>query len=356
MTVHRGQPERTPPQPLPQGERGSERTGTSPPSFLGKGVGGLGFFLWSIVASLCLALTAHGQLVTPTTEVAPSSVRLSETVRVTLAVEGPAPLGIDFPTAPAEVLAEESRKLWRIQPASPVTVTPLSGGRERWVRAFRLAPYAAGEAVPLVFAPVKVTTGADPTPQEVIWPAKEIRVVTTVVDPRPENVRPITGIEQLPPPPVAPPEVVGWKVLAGLGGVFATVLILAIVRKWRAKPPPLLPAAWAAGILARLGRDLGARTVEAGDVPQRVAAVLREYVERRHGVPAPKQTTSELVAGCEQAGWPSDRTAPLRDILERCDWAKFAGEPLGIAQAEEVINRAGQWVASSEPSASPDEK
>src|SRR5439155_94444 len=76
-----------------------------------------------------------------------------------LTVEGPAPLRVELPK---QVLAPETERDWKIQPAGPAAVAPLPGGRERWAQAFRLDPYVAGE-FRVEFAPVKVN-GREVTP------------------------------------------------------------------------------------------------------------------------------------------------------------------------------------------------
>jgi hypothetical protein len=110
--------------------------------------------------------------------------------------------------------------------------------------------------------------------------------------------------------------------VAVLASVFAAVLVMALIRKWRAKPPPLPPGESAARELDRLDADLAAGRATGSVAADRLAAVLRGYVERRYGLPAAKLTTAELLAACEQAGWPAGATAELRELLERCDRAK----------------------------------
>ena len=46
------------------------------------------------------------------------------------------------------------------------------------------------------------------------------------------------------------------------------------------------------------------------------AAVLREFVERRYGLSAPKLTTTELLAECERAGWPTEDYHLARSLVD----------------------------------------
>jgi len=120
------------------------------------------------------------------------------------------------------------------------------------------------------------------------------------------------------------------------------------VRRARAKPPPLPPSEWAVRELDRLGGELEGDRATGGEAAARVAAVLREFVERRYGLPAPKLTTTELLAECERASWPAEQAAPLRELLEQCDRAKFAGDVPDAAEATELVNRAREWVSLGE--------
>ncbi|MDB5309085.1 MAG: hypothetical protein JWO38_3287 [Gemmataceae bacterium] len=285
--------------------------------------------------------------VVPSAGVDRNSIRLSESARLRLALEGPAPLRVDLPAEPEKILSPEAAGAWRIRPAGAAAVTPLAEGRERWERTFRLDPWDPAEKAVITFAPVKVTAGTDLNPREVNWPAIEVRVQTTIGETKAENARPVTGIEDLPPVTPPNPAVVGWQMAAGLGSVFATMVVVVLVRRARAKPPPLPPGEWAVRELDRLDRALAAVGVTGGDAADRVAAVVREFVERRHGLPAPKLTTTELLVECEGAAWPVERTEPLREILVRCDRAKFAGDVPDAVEAGALVDTARCWIMAA---------
>ncbi|MBX9582246.1 MAG: hypothetical protein K2X87_18235, partial [Gemmataceae bacterium] len=121
------------------------------------------------------------QGVVPSVTLDRQSVRLSESVRVTLAVEGPAPLRVDPPAddQAQRLLTPGAAAAWRIRPAGGVTVEDLPGGRQRWTRAYRLDPYLAGDKVPVGFAPVPVAAGGAAA-QPVTWPPQEVTVTTTI--------------------------------------------------------------------------------------------------------------------------------------------------------------------------------
>ena len=290
---------------------------------------------------LLLFATPAAAQVVPSVTLDRQTVRLSESVRVTLAVEGPAPLRIDLPAEPQKLLAPETAAAWRIRPAGDVAVEDLPGGRQRWARAYRLDPYVPGDKVPVAFAPVPVAAGGAAA-QPVTWPAQEVKVTTTIADAKAEDARPVTGIEELPPVPGPDPGAVGWPFVAGLAAVFGAVVVAVLVRRWRAGPPPLPPGEWAVRELDRLARE------PTGPVADRVAAAVRGYVERRHGLPASKRTTAELVEACEGAGWPAEGVERLRELLGRCDRARFAPDPPDPAEGAGLIAAARAWVTSAD--------
>src|SRR5579864_7999790 len=76
-----------------------------------------------------------------------TEVALSGELRITLSIEGPAPIEVDSPR-----LLSQSPD-WRVRAGLPKTMS-LPSGRERWEQSFQLAPYQAGN-VALPFEPVR---------------------------------------------------------------------------------------------------------------------------------------------------------------------------------------------------------
>jgi hypothetical protein len=295
-----------------------------------------------LVAVLVCALstpTLRAQTVTASATADRTTIRLSENLRATFTIEGPAPLRVELPK---DLLSAESAASWRIRPAGPAKTEPLPDGRERWSQTYRLDPYLPGDDVRLTFAPAKVTAGTALRPAEPRWPEIDVKVQTALIGSRADAARPVTPVEELPPLPPDQPELVGWYVAGTTTLLFTAAVLLALRRRWREKRRALPPGEWAAAELDRLERDRAA----GGRLAERLAAVLREYVERRDGLPAPKLTTTELLAEAERVGWPAESVAALRGLLERCDRAKFAGEAPTDAEGGELLGRAREWVKS----------
>src|SRR5262249_53342534 len=123
------------------------------------------------------------------------------------------------------------------------------------------------------------------------------------------------------------------------------VVLVAVFWHLRRRPPPVPPREWALGAFDRLERDgvSGAAFVE------RVAAILREVIDRRFGIPAPGRTTPELLVAAERADGPGEEADALRGILDRCDRAKFAGDVPDDDGCRDLLARCRQWVDDVSP-------
>jgi hypothetical protein len=300
------------------------------------------------IGVLMAAVAAQDDHITAAATPDRPSVSLSESVLVTLRITGPAPLRVEVPE---KLLTAESERTWEIQPEGPAKAER-QGTREQWSQAFRLKPWRAGEKVPLAFTPFKVAAGTDLNPRAVAWP-----VLAMAVDPgswkratpddldAARNRASVSGIEDLPPPTVVPPDRVGWLLVAGTSVLFATAVLVALRR--RTRPKPLPPHEWAWGQLDRLERE----GIAGRELADELAAVLREFAERRFGLPATRLTTAELIDECDRTGWSVDSTAGLRDLLDRCDRAKFAGDAPEAVEAANLLGRAREWVIAARPPA-----
>ena len=260
-----------------------------------------------------------------------TEITLAQPVRVTLAIEGPAPLRVELPK---ELLTADANTVWRIRTEPPdrkPEVTPAGAGRERWQQVYRLDPYPPPGTLRVSFNPVTVNG------QAVIWEPIPIKVTKTVGDPAATPPRPPVGPEDPPPPPVIIeplPFPVWVAVMFGLACVAVLVAVLLRTRQVKAVPPH----EWALVRLAKLDGKSGAEVVE------RVAAVLRAFVERRFAIPATKLTTAELAAATGEQGWPVEQADPLRAILDECDRAKFAGDVPDDDGCRRLVRLAVDWV------------
>jgi hypothetical protein len=257
-----------------------------------------------------------------------AEIRLSGEVRLTLTVEGPGPLGV----SPSKPLLTQAN-LWRVREDGLPVREVLTGGREKWSQAYRLSPLVPGKpAVPLGPVTVRPAGGQDVV---IDWKAEAtVRVATGIESPSADALRPATDIEPLPPSRPADRTGRPWLFAAVpvLLGLAALGLYLG-----RRKRPPAAPrdAAWAAGELA--SSDLTA---------DRCAAVLRQYLAWRFGLPAETRTTPELTAALSADGrLPPATVAEWQGFLHECDAARFSGTEASVAG---VADRARALVGTTE--------
>ncbi|VTT96424.1 Uncharacterized protein OS=uncultured bacterium GN=ACD_75C00779G0002 PE=4 SV=1 [Gemmataceae bacterium] len=271
---------------------------------------------------------AHAQTATFTTDRKPADpLRLSESLRATLTVEGAAPLTVALPDPLLDPISDRD---WKIQPVGGPAVVALGNGLQRWTQAYRLDPYAPGPAMSVIFGPVRVNG------REVQPGGFDVKVVSTVTEVKAEAARPVTGIEELPPPPGD--TAVSQHPLWWVGGALAIVLLALVAARWRRKPPPVPPHAWAAAAFDRLEQGGGT----GADLLAGAAAVVRGFIERQFGVPATRLTTEELLA--TPAAGAVEQADALRALLDRCDRAKFAGDVPDDGGCRRVLAGCRQWV------------
>jgi hypothetical protein len=241
-------------------------------------------------------------------------IRLSDTLTVTLSVDGPPPLRVELPTS---LLTAETALDWKVEPVGRATLRTTPAG-DRWEQVYHLSPFVPGEAVPLAFQPVRVS-GLDVLPNPL-----SIKVETVISAAKADDARPVTEIEPLPPPPAQPPPV-GPAFAVGVMAVFVAAVVYALRR--RRQPKPVSADEWCRRRLAKLDADSGAERLGPTAFVDGIAGVVRGYVARRFHLTADPLTTPELLAAGDAAGvWAPDTRAAVAAILEACDRVKFAGQ------------------------------
>jgi hypothetical protein len=210
-------------------------------------------------------------------------------------------------------------------------LTSVPNGRERWQQVYRLDPYTEGAPLVVSFSPVTVNDS------KVTWPTVPITVTRTVSEATATAARPVTPPEDVPlPPRPAPAEVPAW--VFALGPVCVVLLMVVWVRGRRPRPVP--PDEWARAALTKLA----AGGLDGGEIAERVAAILRTFVERRFLIPAPTLTTAELSVAADKQGWPVEQAEPLGALLDECDRAKFAGDVPDDDGCRRLVRLAVDWV------------
>jgi hypothetical protein len=245
-----------------------------------------------------------------------AAIRLSGEVKLTLTVEGPAPLRV---TVPRPFLTRAN--VWRVRDYGLPLREVLSGSRERWSQAYHLSPLVPGEPK-VALGPLVVQAGGMPD-LTIPWDEDRlpiVKVVTAIETPSPEALRPATDVEPLPPEPIIEHRGIGWRF-----AVIPALLILSAlgILFGRRKKRPTAPrdAAWAL-------RELAAADLTA----DRTAAVLRQYLAFRFGFPAEFRTTPELTAALRtEDRIPGNAANDWHSLLEECDAARFSGTAAAVA-------------------------
>jgi Domain of unknown function (DUF4381) len=241
-----------------------------------------------------------------------TDVSLSAHLRLTISVEGPAPVEVDAP--PALTASPD----WRVRPGRS-TVVALPGGRERYEQSFQLEPFQTGDRVPLPLEPWHFRTRNEVRDWTLTWPPQEVRVHSSVAEPDLSFARPVTGVEPLPPLPLRKPV---WPaaILALVALAAAAVCILVCVKQFRARAkPPGSP-------LQTALRELRALECEGASPEQlpRLADLLRHFLEEQFSLAATRQTSAEFCTALQQKSIAAS-LEPLAQILQLCDQVKFAG-------------------------------
>jgi hypothetical protein len=189
---------------------------------------------------------------------------------------------------------------------------------------------------PLTLAGVKLAAHSASGEERAVFaePAR-LRVLTTVDPAAP-------GPPELPDGPLAEPRPWWVRIAAGLALLAAAAFAVARARR---RPPPPSPESPAratprdrallalARIRARPAPDLHARQEDFAEA----AAVLREFVAERFGLPAAQRTTEEILAGA-----PSEALAAL---LRAADRVKFAAAKPGEAERRALLDGADAYVS-----------
>ena len=158
---------------------------------------------WLLLPTLVFAQPPDIKVAATTDQKRP--IDLSDTLRVTLTIEGPAPLRIEFQKSPRgngaeteQILVDESNRDWKIARIGAPIRTPLGTDRERWVQVFQLEPYVARGPTTILFAPIRVNNS------EIPGPGCDVTVNPPAIDAKAGAAMAITGIEELPQPAASP--------------------------------------------------------------------------------------------------------------------------------------------------------
>jgi len=266
-----------------------------------------------------------------------AEVPLSGELNVTLSIEGPAPVEVE-PPRPLTPSPD-----WRVRPGQPKTVT-LPNGRERWEQSFRLEPFQSGR-VALPLEPVRYRTKNELRDWTLTWPPLEVQVTSEVGEPDLGKARGVTGIDELPPIPTS---AFPWTyvVLAGIVFASACLAVTIVLLRRRAIRTVRSPRERAIDELLRLEAD----AASIPDLAERLADLVRRYLEGRYDLAATRQTTAEFLTSLRgQNTLTDEQIANVDDLLRRADLAKFAEANPSPDECASMLASARRLVAETAP-------
>ncbi len=163
-----------------------------------------------------------------------------------------------------------------------------------------------------------------------------------------DDIRDIRGLVEIPS---------GWELVLWVVLALALVGIGVLLYRWLRRPDAAPPAPSADVIaLAALER---ARTWMTRAQPERfgtaVSSAVRNYIEARFDVKAPRRTTDEFLRDLmrEPAAELSPYVPKLEELLHHMDLVKFAREPLDEPQMEGFLESARDFVEKTRPATEP---
>lgn len=81
----------------------------------------------------------------------------------------------------------------------------------------------------------------------------------------------------------------------------------------------------------------------------RLSLILRDYLERRFGLPAVESTTLEIDRSLERSPLGTEQRGAILEILDQADLVKFAKLDPGTEAARIALDRARRWVEKAAP-------
>lgn len=268
------------------------------------------------------------------------AMRYSSTLKVSVTVEGGERLTVQ------DFKVDLDAKVWTILRQTPGKYARKPDGRSEWRKQLELDPVKPGKlAAPAFSLHYREEPGAES--KTVKWPAVDVEVT----GPEDADTRDIRGLPPIETLPEKPP---WWRPFAYAAvGVLGLALGVLGASFWLRRTRPALvvpPDRWALRELELLEGS----EPPAGAGPDwyhtRLSAVVRRYLEERFAFRASRQTTQEFLQDVQQRPeLPEAQQQLLRDLLARCDLAKFTGLLPSPAECAEATALTRDLVVQTTP-------
>lgn len=154
----------------------------------------------------------------------------------------------------------------------------------------------------------------------------------------------IQGWIDLPGPPLWP-----WLLASGAAAITIVSGFIWWLSRIRPEGPPPTPAELARASLRVLRQRNLLAHGESDGFYTTLSQIIRQYLEGRFGLSAPRQTTAEFLEDTKQdACLSSSQQVHLRQFLRTADLVKFAGHEPAEAQGMDAINEADRFIEECE--------
>lgn len=179
-------------------------------------------------------------------------------------------------------------------------------------------------------------------------PSPENPASTTVAT-EAEDIRDIRGLVEIPS---------GWALVVYVAAALLAALALAALVKWLRRPKvgPPAPTADAVAFAALERARAWMTPAEAERFGTAVSSAVREYIEARFEVSAPRRTTDEFLRDLtrDPAAALAAHVPTLENLLRHMDLVKFAKEPLDEPQMEGLLESARDFVSTTRATDEPE--
>lgn len=157
-----------------------------------------------------------------------------------------------------------------------------------------------------------------------------------------EDIRDIRGLVEIPS---------GWLWLGYVALALVALLAATAIVKWLRRPKvgPPAPTADAVAFAALERARAWMTPAQAEKFGTAVSSAVRQYIEARFEVSAPRRTTEEFLRDLtrEPAAELASHVSKLEELLRRMDLVKFAREPLDEPQMEGLLDSARDFVVKT---------
>ncbi|QDS96903.1 hypothetical protein [Adhaeretor mobilis] len=272
-----------------------------------------------------------------TTRVDRNSAQVAEAIQLTLIAEVPDGVRVSFPARTEQLGSFDIRKV------EDQLDIPVAQGRKS-TRTYFLESLSPGEQeVPAVGVSYLDTREASNTRKLAMSDPVRISIGSLLEGQTdPTQFRDIKGIVEISPPAQEHHyvllSIVAASVLAGAG--FAATYYLRRDRD-------LSASHWALAELDRLSLQHSAAELSPTEFYTQVTDIVRNFIERRFDVAAPRLTSAEFFQLVEQNHQLSPYLRPLRSFLETADMVKFAGLVPQGNDCDAAIAKARNFVEAS---------